>query len=245
MRKLIHLIIILFFITCGSDPDYQEVMVNKSVKVFSQDYHEKAENYTFKWEPPKDPNNDIILFDLKNDMLIFSPIVEGNYQIHLSITDISDEVVAEEMFYFRAIAETLDVAIVEPEPDKRVPEQTSIVKVPTIKKKSNSNISNSKKTPAKSKKQKKTSGKIENVHFAIQVAAWPSLEQARTDQLKLVDEGIDAYIQRHYRAENDEIWYRVRIGNFSSKDKAIEIQRYIETITGEKSWLDLIQVEKR
>ena len=105
-------------------------MVNKSVKVFSQDYHDKAENYTFKWESPMDPNNEAVLFDLKDDMLIFSPTVKGDYQIHLSITDISDEVVAEEMFYFRAIAETLDVAIVEPKPNKEVPVQTSVVKIP-------------------------------------------------------------------------------------------------------------------
>ena len=76
MQKLIHLIIILLFTACGSNPDYIEVMVNKSIKVFSQDYHDKAENYTFKWEPPMDPNNKTVLFDLINDMLIFSPTVE-------------------------------------------------------------------------------------------------------------------------------------------------------------------------
>ena len=107
MRKLIHVIILIIFTACGSSPDYQEVMVNKTVKVYSQDYHNEAENYTFKWEPPKGPSKNAISFDLKNDMLIFSPDIEGDYQIHLSITDISDEVIAEEMFYYRAIAETL------------------------------------------------------------------------------------------------------------------------------------------
>ena len=118
MQKLIHFAILLVFTACGSNPDYQEVMVNKSVKVFSQDYHDKAENYTFKWESPMDPNNEAVLFDLKNDMLIFSPTVKGDYQIHLSITDISDEVVDEEMFFYRAVAETLEMAIVvQPKPE--------------------------------------------------------------------------------------------------------------------------------
>ena len=130
MLKLIHLFIILFFTACGIDPDYQEVMVNKSVKVYSQDYHDKAENYTFKWEPPMGPNNDAVLFDLKNDMLIFSPIVEGNYQIHLSITDISDEVVDEEMFFYRAVAETLEMAIVvQPKPEIKTQKQTAVAKI--------------------------------------------------------------------------------------------------------------------
>ena len=240
MQKLIHLIIILFFTACGSNPDYIEVMVNKSVKVFSQDYHDKAENYTFKWEPPMDPNNEAVLFDLKNDMLIFSPTVEGDYQIHLSIADIADEVVAEEMFYFRAVTETLDVDIIKSEAEERITEQTSVVKNPKKKNKTNINNSKTKKTTTQSIKQKKTSSKIENVHFTIQVAAWPSLEQARTDQLELVEEGMDAYIQRHYKTGKDEVWYRVRVGNFSNKEKAIEIQKHIEIITGKKSWLDEI-----
>ena len=134
MRKLNYFIIIIFIIACASDPNYQEVIVNKTLKVYSQDYHNEAENYTFKWEPPIDPSNQPIQFDLKNDMLIFSPTIEGNYQIHLSITDISDEVIAEEMFYYRAIAETLDVAIAETKPEKKLPTQSTVIREPKEKK---------------------------------------------------------------------------------------------------------------
>ena len=65
MQKLIHFAILLVFTACGSNPDYQEVMVNKTVKVFSQDYHDDAENYTFKWEPPAGPSKIAVPFDLK------------------------------------------------------------------------------------------------------------------------------------------------------------------------------------
>ena len=96
------------------------------------------------------------------------------------------------------------------------------------------------------KRQKKISApKKDNIYYTIQVAAWPSLEQARIDQLKLIEEGVDAYIQRNYRKEKDEVWYRVRIGNFSNKIKAQKMQEQIESITGEKSWLDVIQMEKK
>ena len=236
MRKVIHFIILFFFITCGSDPDYQEVMVNKTVKVYSQDYHNEAENYFFKWEPPVGPSNQPVPFDLKNDMLIFSPEIEGDYKIHLSITDISHEVISEEIFYYIAIAETLEVAIVGTKPAKDLPIDTLEIKQ---KKKMT-------KKSQSSKKQKQEVAKITgNAHYTIQVAAWPSLEQARIDQLKLIEEGVDAYIQRNYRKEKDEVWYRVRIGNFSNKIKAQEMQEQIESITGEKSWLDVIQMEKK
>ena len=237
MRKVIHFIILFFFITCGSDHNYQEVMVNKTVKVYSQDYHNEAENYFFKWGLPVGPSNQPVRFDLKNDMLIFSPKMEGDYNIHLSITDISHEVISEEIFYYRAIAETLEVAIAETKPEKDVPTQSSVVKKP------NNEIIKLSKSPQKRKKQ--SASITENIRYTIQVAAWPSLEQARIDQLKLIEEGVDAYIQRNYRKEKDEVWYRVRIGNFSDKIKAQKMQEQIESITGVESWLDVIPIEKK
>mgnify|MGYP004299321231 CR=1 FL=1 len=52
MQKYISIIILLVLFGCNS-PRYREVMVNKTVKVFSEDYHEQAENYTFKWNASK------------------------------------------------------------------------------------------------------------------------------------------------------------------------------------------------
>ena len=237
MQKLTHLAFIIIFTSCGSEPDFQEIMINKTVKVFSQDYHNDAENYTFKWEPPVGPSKMVVPFDLKNDMLIFSPKLEGDYQIHLSITDISDEVIAEEMFYYRAIAETIEVAIAKPSPEKDITKQISTVKKPKKKTRAKTNINQQSKT---SKKQNKKSTNIDNVHYTIQVAAWPSLEHARLDQLKLIEEGMDAYIQRHYRNEDDQVWYRVRIGNFKSKENASIVQKQIESITHAETWLDIL-----
>lgn len=240
MQKLIHFAILLVLTACGSKPDYQEVMVNKTVKVFSQDYHDDAENYTFKWESPAGPSKIAVPFDLKNDMLIFSPELEGDYQIHLSITDISDDVIAEEMFYYRAIPETLEVAIAKLSSEMKTTVPSSTVKKPQKKTKAKKeNINQSKAR----KKRNKSSKNTKNVHYTIQVAAWPSLEHARIDQLKLIEEGMDAYIQRHYRNKKDEVWYRVRIGNFNSKAKALVVQKQIESITHAKTWLDVLPSE--
>ena len=243
MQKLIYLIILIIFTACGSSPDYQEVMVNKTVKVYSQDYHNEAENYTFKWEPPKGPSKKAISFDLKNDMLIFSPEIEGNYQIHLSITDISDEIIAEEMFYYRAIAETVEVAIAKIKSEEEILPPPSMVKKPKKKTTPKARKKKSSKSSKKTDRQSKTSRKSENVDYTIQIAAWPSLEQARKDQLRLIEEGFDAYMERHYLKEKDEIWYRVRIGKFSNKNKALEIQKQVESILGIKSWLDVISLK--
>ena len=73
MQKNITIIVLLILFGCGSDPPRRVVMMNKTVKVYSKNFHEKAENYTFKWQPPIYKNNKITKFDLKNDMLIFTP----------------------------------------------------------------------------------------------------------------------------------------------------------------------------
>ena len=106
MNKKISLIVLLILFGCKSQPQYQEYMVNKTIKVFSEDYHDQAENYTFKWQPIIGPNNEKIIVDLKYDMLIFTPETVGNYEVNLSIEDISEEVVAEAIFYFKAKLET-------------------------------------------------------------------------------------------------------------------------------------------
>ena len=118
MLKLIYIGLIFIYVSCNTEPIYKDIFVNKTIKVFSNRYHDKAENYTFKWEPPLDENNLPIDFDLKNDMFIFTPTKEGEYIIRLSITDISDELIAKESFYFKAINENIDSKKVKYEDNK-------------------------------------------------------------------------------------------------------------------------------
>ena len=244
MSKNISIIVLLILIGCGSSPQYQETMVNKTVKVFSKGYHDQAENYTFKWKPPIGPNNEKIRFFLKNDMLIFTPKTVGNYEVNLSIEDISDEVVAKEIFYYKVIPETTEVAIVESNEETLTPTPSIITaKKPTKKtpNKSQSKLAEKQKTQ-KFSKNKKQPPKLPKTptKYAIQISSWPSLEEARKYQLELLDEGFDAYTQRYYWQKKDEVWYRVRVGDFSNKDKALEVKKAIESLTGITTWLDIV-----
>jgi cell division septation protein DedD len=221
-------------------------MVNKTVKVFSEDYHDQAENYTFKWQPINGPNNEKIIVNLKYDMLIFTPETVGYYEVHLSIEDISEEVVWEEIFYFKAIPETTEVAIVEPEKGIRPPVPSIIEMMPENKTAINSqsshkNTQKPKKTPAKTEPQPKSM--VSQTEYAIQISAWPSLEEARKHQLELIDEGFDAYTQRFYYQKRDIVWYRVRVGNFSNKNKALQVKKRIESFTGITTWFIIVSTK--
>ena len=231
---------------CNSEPNRKIIMVNKTAKVFSRDYHDKAENYTFKWTPPIGPNNKQIIFDLKNDMLLFTPIEIGKYDVTLSIEDISQEVVEKQRFYFIAIPETTEVAIIMPkkdipvEPKKNASINKTIKNKKKPKKKKNKKP---KKKPITKEKKQPSHSKSSNIEYALQISAWPSLEEARTHQLKLIDEGFDAYTQRFYFQKKDEVWYRVRVGNFSNMDKAFKIKKQIESFIGIKTWLDVVSTK--
>ncbi len=116
-------------------------------------------------------------------MLIFTPETVGNYEVNLSIEDISDEVVAKEIFYFNAIPETLEVAIVESETGITLPAAPSIAKKNTKRqhaKRSQNQLIKKKKPKKRSKGEKQPKKpKITQVKYAIQISAWPSLEEAR------------------------------------------------------------------
>jgi len=243
--KHLYIIGLILLIACGSEIEFQEVFINKTVKVYSLDYHDNADNYIFKWEPPIGPTDKIVPFDLKNDMLIFTPKIEGDYAIHLSITDISDVIISKETFYYKAIADTMESNLFN---DKKLVyknELSSKIKKPT-KKSENKQKQKKKSKKAlnsnKSKKKNKSSKEISNNNsYTIQIAAWPSLEEARDQQLGLINEDIDAYIQRYYRNKQDDVWYRVRVGNFKNKNDAINFQKQIESIIQSSTWIDILQ----
>tara|TARA_B100000315_G_C14349258_1_gene483227 strand:- start:17 stop:745 length:729 start_codon:yes stop_codon:yes gene_type:complete len=242
VQKNIALIILFILFGCDSNPQHLEVMVNKTVKVFSKEYHQQAENYTFKWKPPIGPNNEKIKFYLKNDMLIFKPEAVGDYEVNLSIEDISDEVVAKEIYYFKVIPETTEVSIVEPQ---KTPSSTkqSIPKNKHAKKtRSKPSIKQNTTQSTERKKQRRKSPITQN-KYAIQISAWPSLEEARQHQLELLDAGFDAYTQRFYFQKKDEVWYRVRIGHFKNKEIALSVMEQIESSTNIKTWLDILSTK--
>ena len=84
---------------------------------------------------------------------------------------------------------------------------------------------------------------ISHTEYAIQISAWPSLEEARKHQLELIDKGFDAYTQRFYYQKRDKVWYRVRIGNFLNRNKALKVKKRIESSTGITTWLDIVSTK--
>ena len=144
----------------------------------------------------------------------------------------SGDVLGEE--YFSLIAE---------EQTKKVHQSSSLAEEPTTtpsvaKKVNEKKVDFPSTTPiVVTSVKKKTS---DNRAYTIQVSAWPSLEEARKDQLSLTKYGIDAYTQRIFIEKKNTYWWRVRVGNFSHIDQVNKVKKQIEDLRGSSVWIDRI-----
>jgi cell division septation protein DedD len=79
--------------------------------------------------------------------------------------------------------------------------------------------------------------------YTIQVAAKRSLDVAKSVAADLIKAGYDAYIQKAYFKETDEIWYRVRVGSYEKKETALAVAQSLSQINHEKAWVDFVRYE--
>ena len=78
-------------------------------------------------------------------------------------------------------------------------------------------------------------------YLTIQVSASPTIERAEAVADTLEDLGFDVYIQRGYQGENEAVWYRVRVGTFSTMTEARNASDAIRSITDYDTWIDRVR----
>ena len=80
--------------------------------------------------------------------------------------------------------------------------------------------------------------------FTIQIYSEPSLREAEEKMNYLISLGFDAYIQKAYFDDSDELWYRVRVGAYDSKSDALNAAAEINQNIGVVSWVDRVRVDQ-
>ena len=221
----------LLITACGSKAEPKIVDVNKTQKVQSTQNWETAEELIFMWTPPKGPKGNDSKWIINDDIMLFTPDTPGEYAISLIIENMSGDVLGEESFLLIAEEAVESIPTVSTPINK--PIDTSILKKSDEKKVNLPSASPIVETPVK----KNT---VDNRPYTLQVAAWPSLEEARIDQLSLIKYGIDAYTQRVFIEKKNAYWWRGRVGNFSNKNQANKIKKQIEELRGSAVWVDRI-----
>ena len=101
-------------------------------------------------------------------------------------------------------------------------------------------------SPRKKKVKKQSKGMsipFDKNRFTIQVASKKKIDDAKKIASRLIDAGYDAYIQKAYFKENNETWYRIRVGSYSDKEKAQKMAISLSNDQKEKAWVDHVRVE--
>jgi|TARA_B100001741_G_C16538883_1_gene593331 hypothetical protein len=198
------LLISLALFSCNVEKKIQEIEVGKTIKIEPTNFSSSDDELIYLWEPPKSPKGSKPFIDIKNNKMLFTADIEGEYEINLTVES-NGKSIYEETFFMNAT-------------------------------KSKSNFISTKKDSIKDTKEP-----IPNKKYTIQVASWPNLEQARKDQIGLRDNGYDAYTEQYYIKSKNQLWWRVRVGNFSDKSIAEKVRKKLSKFRGNDIWIDVIE----
>ena len=80
--------------------------------------------------------------------------------------------------------------------------------------------------------------------FKIQVISKKQLADAQKFADKLIKSGYDAYIQKAYFKESEEVWYRVRIGSYDNYNSAQAVANIVSKDIKLSVWVDFVRLDK-
>ena len=102
-------------------------------------------------------------------------------------------------------------------------------------------------TAAKPPVKKKSSRYVipfDKSRFTIQVASKKNLNDAEKIAANLIESGYDAYIQKAYFRDTDEVWFRVRVGSYDNRDTALAVGKVIADAMTTEVWIDFVRFEE-
>ena len=103
-------------------------------------------------------------------------------------------------------------------------------------------LSTATKPPVK-KKSSRYIIPFDKSRFTIQVASKKNLNDAEKIAANLIESGYDAYIQKAYFRDTDEVWFRVRVGSYDNRDTALAVGKVISDVITTEVWIDFVRFE--
>ena len=253
--KNISIITILLFYSCSEKQDRKEVSIEVPYNISSYENNDANPNYVYQWWIGNQPDLSDNTLEPNADEAFFTPDVIGKYDVFLSVRDSNDIEVDLKEFYFLAVKKKIKKI-----PKKIISEQalselnssqldSSITNGSVVFDNKNQKLDTLKKIDEVLKRNKpkivknKQIKKSINSGWTIQLSSRSSLELAKRDQTKALNNGFDAYIEQSIAKSTDKLWFRVRIGNFSSLENAKKIQKEIEKFWLKDTWIDRVKIK--
>ena len=69
------------------------------------------------------------------------------------------------------------------------------------------------------------------------------LKDAEKTAANLIESGYDAYIQKAYFRDTDEVWFRVRVGSYDNRETALAVGKVIASAMSTNIWVDFVRFE--
>ena len=79
--------------------------------------------------------------------------------------------------------------------------------------------------------------------YTIQVVSKKNLKDAERIAANLIESGYDAYIQKAYFRDTDEVWFRVRVGSYDNRETALAVGKVIASAMTTGIWVDFVRFE--
>ena len=79
--------------------------------------------------------------------------------------------------------------------------------------------------------------------YTIQVVSKKNLKDAEKTAANLIESGYDAYIQKAYFRDTDEVWFRVRVGSYDNRETALAVGKVIGSAMTTDIWVDFVRFE--
>ncbi len=212
---------------------------------------EDAFDVTYRWSIIDLPDESLLVpdFSSSSNVFTFTADVEGGFAFAVSVESYGEDV-AEHVLRFRA---TEDTSLV---PRQRVvglaeagiPLPTAVTPAPTPPvipqpKPALERAAPPTRQPVAKPKARRTVAKDAVAgHYTVQVSSWKTAKQAQSIRQSLVTQGYDAYIQRVWLEDRQEVWWRVRVGDFESVQAAKKMRdELLPTYTA--VWVDNVRKE--
>ncbi len=256
------LLLFTLIISCGGQSETG--MVGESITLVAES-GETGEDLEFSWDILEQPSTSwITVNDLQYSedhmSATFIPDEPGTYVFSVAISQYGDEVSNQSFSYEIELGEDgsdydeeltevteeewlestpeepeIPVEIPEPEFEERVePEKVVVKETPP--------------PPPPPKPVKRvvpgSTIPVDKSRFTIQVASRKMLVDAEKVASDLINAGFDAYIQKAYFMETDQIWYRVRVGSYDDMDIAQSVASSIADSYNLATWIDHVRIEQ-
>ena len=260
MKKILYIPLLLIIVSCGGKG--VEGNVGQIISIAAEEILEES-NVDYNWIIMGQPDGSLLSpKDLKyknnGQEMMFSPDYPGDYTFEVSITKFGDELSNQSFFFTISDDENEDLGDVEDETSKEEEwlkesleeyEEESDDEEEVSKKRSTTKTSTTKaivvknRTTPKSKSVKGADIPAKKDRFTIQVISKKRLADAQQYANKLIKSGYDAYIQKAYFKETEEVWYRVRIGSYDNYNSAQAIANVVSKDIKLSVWVDFVRID--